>query len=122
MKNFNYYRIVLFIIILLKVSNCANKYENERGKDEKSLHREKRVIQAASSAFAAYKIVKEVFEEARNAYKCLKNGGKDCFEKVIDSFLNDDDRVLKNFDRVFDKLDKISNQLSTELKCEFLRI
>ncbi len=60
MKNFNYYQIVLFIIILLKVSNCANKYENEREKVEKSLPREKRVIQAASSAFAAYKIVKEV--------------------------------------------------------------
>jgi hypothetical protein len=120
MKNFNYYQIVLFIIILLKVSNCANKYENEREKVEKSLPREKRVIQAASSAFAAYKIVKEVFEEARNAYKCLKQGGKDCLEKIIDSFLNDDDQVLKNFDKVFDKLDKISNQLSTELKCEFL--
>jgi hypothetical protein len=116
MKIFKFYQISLFILILLENSNCV---EENNKKD-----REKR--NPALVAFSGYKILKELFEEGRNAIKCLynKNGVeqalKECGERIKDSFLNDDDQFDKKFDRIFDQLDKISNQFSTELKCEFL--
>jgi hypothetical protein len=126
MKSFKYYQIVLFILILLKISNCADEYKN-KGEDGKNLVREQKAIHGAifvantKQAYAYYKELKELFKDARNAYKCYQQGTKDCFNKIHDSFTkNDNYEVLKSFDKVFDKLDKISNELSTEFNCEFL--
>lgn len=122
MKMLKCYQISLFILILLKNSNCVK--ENNKKDSEKISLREKRIPVLA--AFNGYKLVREMFEEARNAYKCLYNkngiqqGAQICIQKLIDSFSNDDDQAVEYFDKVFDKLDKISNQFSTELKCEFL--
>jgi hypothetical protein len=122
MKMFKCFQISLFILILFENFNCVE--ENNKKYSEKIFLREKR--NPVLTAFTGYKLLKEMFEEARNAYKCLNNkngiqqGAQICFQKIKDSFSNDDNQSVEYFDKVFDKLDKISNQLSTELKCEFL--
>ncbi len=133
MKSLKFYELLLFILIAL---NCVDEYENK--KEEKSMLHQKRYFQVVVKAKKAYDFFIEVragFCKAGNAYKCLKMGVGKCMGKVKDSFFltnhdeivnnfdrvfNNFDKIFENFDKVFDKLDKLSNQFSTELKCEFI--
>jgi hypothetical protein len=119
MKSLNYYEVTIFILVLLKISNCVENYKNE----EESFFRGKRaispgtIIEIASKAFSTFKTVKDVFREACVAYKCLRMGKDKCLIKIKDSLFKPEQN---NFGKVFDKLDNLSNQFSTELKCEFI--
>ena len=107
MKMFKCFQISLFILILFENFNCVE--ENNKKYSEKIFLREKR--NPVLTALTGYKLLKVMFEEARNAYKCLNNkkqqGAQICFQKIKDSFSNDDNQSVEYFDKVFDKLDKI---------------